>query len=91
MRVLDVLDVIAFAGQPVDSERIRTRTSLPHLVLEQLLFWLCGQGLAERLIDGSYVPGPLMKTMSADCSLRPEVTCSGPSHGCGTPPAPPST
>ncbi|WP_274535401.1 hypothetical protein [Streptomyces sp. CB00455] len=29
---------------------------MPHLVLEQLLFWLCGQGLAERLIDGSYVP-----------------------------------
>lgn len=55
-------------------ERIRTRTSLPHLVLEQLLFWLCGQGLAERLIDGSYVPGPLMKTMSAHCTLRPEVT-----------------
>ncbi|KPI02414.1 transcriptional regulator, IclR family [Actinobacteria bacterium OV450] len=75
MRVLDVLDVIASAGQPVDSERIRTRTSLPHLVLEQLLFWLCAQGLAERLIDGSYVPGPLMKTMSASCGThRPENT-----------------
>ncbi|MFE5538732.1 IclR family transcriptional regulator C-terminal domain-containing protein [Streptomyces sp. NPDC056492] len=75
MRVLDVLDVIASAGRPVDSERIRTRTSLPHLVLEQLLFWLCAQGLAERLADGSYVPGPLMKTMSADCSPhRPEAT-----------------
>lgn len=64
MRVLDVLDVIASAGRPVDSERIRTRTSLPHRVLEQLLFWLCGQGLVERLPDASYVAGPLLKLMS---------------------------
>lgn len=64
MQVLDVLDVIASAGRPVDSERIRTRTSLPHRVLEQLLFWLCGQGLVERLPDASYMAGPLLKSMS---------------------------
>ncbi|MFE1413440.1 IclR family transcriptional regulator C-terminal domain-containing protein [Streptomyces sp. NPDC058746] len=68
-RVLDVLDVIASAGRPVDSERIRTRTSLPHRVLEQLLFWLCGQGLVERLPDASYVAGPLLKMMSTGPGL----------------------
>ncbi|MDX3540118.1 IclR family transcriptional regulator C-terminal domain-containing protein [Streptomyces sp. MB09-01] len=74
MRVLDVLDVIASAGRPVDSERIRTRTSLPHRVLEQLLFWLCGQGLIERLPDASYIAGPLLKMMSAEGeSLGPQV------------------
>ncbi|MFJ7592988.1 IclR family transcriptional regulator C-terminal domain-containing protein [Streptomyces sp. NPDC097617] len=74
MRVLDVLDVIASAGRPVDSERIRTRTSLPHRVLEQLLFWLCGQGLIERLPDASYLAGPLLKMMSAEGeTLGPQV------------------
>ncbi|WP_329391379.1 hypothetical protein OG625_40325 (plasmid) [Streptomyces sp. NBC_01351] len=74
MRVLDVLDVIASAGRPVDSERIRTRTSLPHRVLEQLLFWLCGQGLVERLPDASYVAGPLLKMMSTGSgALQPQV------------------
>lgn len=74
MRVLDVLDLIASAGHPVDSERIRTRTSLPHRVLEQLLFWLCGQGLIERLPDASYMAGPLLKMMSTGPGpLRPQA------------------
>ncbi|MEV6951001.1 IclR family transcriptional regulator C-terminal domain-containing protein [Streptomyces sp. NPDC051183] len=73
MRVLDVLDVIASAGRPVDSERIRTRTSLPHRVLEQLLLWLCGQGLVERLPDASYMAGPLLKMMSTEPGpVRPQ-------------------
>lgn len=60
LRVLDVLDILSSADQSVSAEKIARTTSLPHRVLQRLLLWLCEQGMARRLPDGSYAAGPVL-------------------------------
>ncbi|MEW2373409.1 IclR family transcriptional regulator C-terminal domain-containing protein [Streptomyces sp. NPDC006656] len=56
-RVLEVLQIIAGAGHPVDERHLAWATSLPHQVMKRLLLWLCQQKLALRTPDGGFVPG----------------------------------
>ncbi|MFB9515068.1 IclR family transcriptional regulator domain-containing protein [Streptomyces purpureus] len=71
-RILDVLDLIGGAGRPVGAERISRATGLPHQILEQLLYWLCEQGLAAATDDGGYRAGPVMLMMSGQLDVPPE-------------------
>jgi DNA-binding IclR family transcriptional regulator len=71
-RVLDVLDTISSAGRPISAEQISRATSLPCQVLEQLLFWLCQQGLATSLADRSYMAGPILLMLSGHETRRPD-------------------
>lgn len=72
LRVLDVLDAISGAGQPISAEQISRTTGLPHQVLEQLLFWLCEQRLTQMMADGGFTPGPVLLMMSGTGERRPE-------------------
>ncbi|PJM98659.1 hypothetical protein CG740_34845 [Streptomyces sp. CB01201] len=72
LRVLDVLDIISGASRPVSAEHLAQRTSRSRPVLAQLLRWLCEQGLTTALDDGSYLPGPVLRLMSAPGSTHAE-------------------
>lgn len=76
LRVLDVLHTISGVGRPISTEHIHQATSLPRKPLQQLLYWLCEQGLTASTGDGGYIPGPVLTMISGQESLTPKEVLS---------------
>ncbi|MGW9374075.1 IclR family transcriptional regulator domain-containing protein [Streptomyces xanthophaeus] len=76
LRVLDVLHTISGVGRPISTEHIHQATSLPRKPLQQLLVWLCEQGLIASTGDGGYIPGPVLTMISGQESLTPKEVLS---------------
>ncbi|MFC7795733.1 IclR family transcriptional regulator domain-containing protein [Streptomyces cinereoruber] len=82
-RVLEVLDLVGDAGRSVSAEYLRSRTSLPHTVIERLLMWLCGKGFLTRFKDGGYTPGPVLRLLAQEAVLNPDPRGLRPAGGGG--------
>ncbi|MFD9724627.1 IclR family transcriptional regulator C-terminal domain-containing protein [Streptomyces sp. NPDC059072] len=63
-RALRILHTLQGSSVALSAAQLAKATSLPKQILERLLAWLCGQGLAQLLADGAFAPGPVLGTLT---------------------------